>query len=133
MNLLNKSRHSLYHLTLHIVWTSKHQDSLLPYQEELQNIIKEITTSKEWSLVTVLVLSNYMQVCVSVPPSIAPSEVVKTLKGQSARKLLIKHPELISESGHGSFWNPSYLISSKLLSLHEVEEYSKVLSLKGKE
>ena len=93
MEKFNKSRHARYLLNLHIVWISKYRKAVLgPYRE---------------------VMPDHIHLFVSVPPSISPSEVVKCFKGQSARKLLVKFPELVHQRDYrASFWAPSYFVAS---------------------
>lgn len=114
MNTIYKSRHSRYSLNLHIVWIPKYRKPVLePYRVQLTEILRAIAEERNWPILAVEVMPDHVHLFVSVPPSIAPSEVVKVFKGQSARKLLHKYPELQNQRDYrASFWAPSYFVAS---------------------
>lgn len=113
MRKLNKSRHSRYLLNLHIVWIPKYRRSILDgHQDELKGILHSIADKKKWEILAVEVMPDHVHLFVSVPPTIAPSEVVKTFKGQSGRHFLIAHPELADPRDNNSLWAPSYFVAS---------------------
>ena len=114
MKNMNKSRHSRYLLNLHIVWIPKYRRAILePYRAPLVDILHSIAEDKGWEILAVEVMPDHVHLFVSVPPTIAPSEVVKCFKGQSARKLLVAYPELKQKRDYqSSFWAPSYFVAS---------------------
>lgn len=114
MKKINKTRHARYMLNLHIVWIPKYRKSILgPYRDTLTDILHAIAADKGWDVLAVEVMPDHVHLFVSVPPSVAPSEVVKSFKGQSARKLLIACPELKRPRTYdSSFWAPSYFVAS---------------------
>lgn len=100
-------------LNLHIVWIPKYRRSILgDYRDEMQNILASIAKSKAWEILAVEVMPDHIHLFVSVPPTIAPSEVVKTFKGQSGRKFLVAHPEFADTRYGNSLWAPSYFVAS---------------------
>jgi len=48
----------------------------------------------------------------SAHPKIAPSYIVKMIKGITARKLFLRFPELKKKLRKGDLWNPSYYIET---------------------
>ena len=113
MRKLNKTRHSRYMLNLHIVWIPKYRRAILDgYQDELKDILASIAEKKKWEILAVEVMPDHIHLFVSVPPAIAPSEVVKAFKGQSGRQFLINHPEFTDERYDNSLWAPSYFVAS---------------------
>lgn len=101
-------------LNLHIVWIPKYQRPILaPYRERLTEILRGVAKDKGWEVLAVEVMADHVHLFVSVPPAVAPSEVVKCFKGQSARKLLVACPELKEPRNYeSSFWAPSYFVAS---------------------
>lgn len=100
-------------LNLHIVWVPKYRRAILgDYRDEMNSILASIAKSKAWEILAVEVMSDHIHLFVSVPPTIAPSEVVKTFKGQSGRKFLMNHPEFTDERYDNSLWAPSYFVAS---------------------
>lgn len=100
-------------MNLHIVWIPKYRAPILgPYREELTMILRAIAEDKGWEILAVEVMPDHVHLFVSVPPAVAPSEVVKSFKGQSARKLLIAHPEIKSKERYNTLWASSYFVAS---------------------
>ena len=100
-------------LNLHIVWIPKYRRPILNgYQDELKDILYSIATKKQWEILAVEVMADHVHLFVKVPPTIAPSEVVKAFKGQSGRQFLINHPEFTDERYDNSLWAPSYFVAS---------------------
>ena len=113
MRKLNKTRHSRYLLNLHIVWIPKYRRSILDgHQDELKGILNSIAEKKQWEILAVEVMPDHVHLFVSVPPTVAPSEVVKTFKGQSGRHFLMAHPEFTDSRYDNSLWAPSYFVAS---------------------
>lgn len=52
-------------------------------------------------------MPDYVHMMISFPPDIAPSNVVKSLKGTSAREWFKLHPETKK-----LLWNPSFFMST---------------------
>jgi putative transposase len=113
MKSINKSRHARYLLNLHIVWIPKYRTPILaPYHDELCDILKGIAAEKGYEVLALEVMPDHVHLFVSVPPTVAPCEVVKTFKGQSGRKLLMAHPDLADKTYRSSLWSHSYFVSS---------------------
>ena len=85
---------------MHIVWIPKYRRSILDgHQDELKGILNSIAEKKQWEILAVEVMPDHVHLFVSVPPTVAPSEVVKTFKGQSGRHFLMAHPEFVASAG----------------------------------
>ncbi|GGE08549.1 hypothetical protein GCM10011571_07310 [Marinithermofilum abyssi] len=55
---------------------------------------------------------DYVHVFASAHPKLAPSYIVKMLKGISARKCFIKFPHLKQKLWGGHLWNSSFYIET---------------------
>ena len=61
---------------------------------------------------------------VAPPPTARPSDLVKVLKGVSARILLKEFPDLAQRARRGTLWAPSYFIASAgNVSAETIERY----------
>jgi len=58
------------------------------------------------------VVSDHVHVLVSATPQHTIPNMVKMLKGISARKLFLKFPELKKKLWGGHLWNPTYFVST---------------------
>ena len=56
---------------------------------------------------------DHVHIFASAHPKIAPSYIVKMIKGITARKLFLEFPELKKKLWKGHLWNPSYYIETK--------------------
>ena len=113
MRKINKTRHSRFLLNLHIVWIPKYRKPILDgYQDEMKSILYSIAERKHWEILAVEVMPDHVHLFVSVPPAVAPSEVVKAFKGQSGRLFLMNHPEFTDPRYDNSLWAPSYFVAS---------------------
>lgn len=114
MNTITKSRHSSYVLNYHIVWIPKYRRKFLvgELRQEVEEIIKAAVTEKDWMLLALEVQPDHIHLFVSAPPTVAPAEIAKAVKGVSARRLLMRHPELAKKTGRGTLWAPSYYVGT---------------------
>ena len=98
---------------MHIVWIPKYRKPILDgYQDEMKSILYSIAERKHWEILAVEVMPDHVHLFVSVPPAVAPSEVVKAFKGQSGRLFLMNHPEFTDPRYDNSLWAPSYFVAS---------------------
>jgi putative transposase len=57
-------------------------------------------------------MPDYTHFFISVPPRVAPAEMVKHLKGVSARRLLKACPELRQKLVRGHLWTSTYYVAT---------------------
>ncbi len=55
---------------------------------------------------------DHIHVFASAHPKIAPSYIVKMLKGISGRRLLMDFPEIKEKFWKGKLWNPSFYLET---------------------
>ena len=55
---------------------------------------------------------DHIRIFASAHPKVAPSYIVKMIKGITARKLFLKFPELKTKLWKGHLWNLSYYIET---------------------
>ena len=95
------------------MWIPKYRRAILiGHQDELKDILHSIANKKQWEILAVEIMPDHIHLFVSVPPTIAPSEVVKTFKGQSGRAFLMAHPEFTIDEYDNALWAPSYFVAS---------------------
>ena len=70
------------------------------------------------------VMPDHIHLLLDCKPQFFPSDMVKILKGNSARWLFLKHPELKRQLWGGHLWNPSYcIVTVSERSLDMVKQY----------
>jgi len=109
-----KTRHATYIINYHMVWIPKYRRKILTGEiaEEVESILQNIAIKNKWEIISLNIQPDHVHIFVSAPPKIAPADVVKVLKGASARYLLSKYPHLGIKSKRGSLWAPSYYIGT---------------------
>jgi putative transposase len=113
-NLIH-ARTCVYNVNYHIVWSVKYRKKVLTQEVELylKKIFKEIAEEKGLLLQMVEVgEQDHIHVFVSAHPKIAPSYIVKMLKGISGRKIFLQFPEIKQKLWKGVLWNSSYYIET---------------------
>ena len=108
------SRNCVYQTAYHMVWCPKYRKSVLvgPVADYLRVLLSEICSENCWPILALEIQPDHIHLFVSIPPSMSVSEAVKRLKGTSARKLFVRHPELRKQLWDGHLWSPSYYVGT---------------------
>ncbi len=114
MKNANQTRHATYIIKYHLVWITKYRREILTGEiaEEVESILKKIAIKNQWEIISLSIQPDHVHIFVSVPPKMAPADLVKIFKGASARYLLSKYPHLGIKSQRSSLWAPSYYIGT---------------------
>lgn len=91
------SRTCVYNVNYHIFWSVKYRRKVLNQEIEhrLKEIFEEVAEDKDFIIQKVEVGEREpVHVFASAHPKIAPSYIVKMLKGISGRKIFIEFPEI---------------------------------------
>ena len=109
---LTYGRGYVYSLQYHIVWCVKYRRSVLvgEVEDDLKACLYEIADEYGFSIVALETMPDHVHMLVDCRPQFFPSDMIKIIKGNTARRLFIKHPELKTKLWGGHLWNPSYCI-----------------------
>ncbi len=107
-------RTCVYNMGYHIVWSTKYRQQVItgPIEKRLKQLFNEIAKDFEFEIKEMEVMPDQCQLFVTCHPKKAPSDIVKCLKGITARKLLIEYPVIKKKLWGGHLWNPSYYIGT---------------------
>jgi putative transposase len=113
-NNLIHARTCVYNVNYHIVWSTKYRKEVLDnkIQGYLKTLFCDIADEKGFAIHTMEIMHDHVHVFVSAHPQVAPSYIVKMLKGISARKVLLKYPEIKDKLYKGHLWNSSFYIET---------------------
>ena len=124
-NNLKHARTCVYNCNYHIVFSTKYRRKVLTQEIEyyIKDLIQEIAKEKEFEVSVMEVgEKDHIHLFVSAHPKIAPSYIVKMIKGITARKILLKYPIIRKQlwnrskaetsEAHGHLWNPSFYIET---------------------
>lgn len=111
---LEHARTCVYNVNYHIIWSVKYRKAVLKggIDEELKIILNQIAADKDFIIHAMEVMPDHVHIFASSHPKIAPSYIVKMLKGISGRLILMKYPELRQQLWKGSLWNSSFYIET---------------------
>ena len=69
-------------------------------------------------------MPDHVHLLVDCSPQHYIPTLVKVLKGNTARRLFVQHPELKQQLWDGHLWNPSYFVATVSESTaQQIEEY----------
>ena len=132
---LTHARTCVYNVNYHIVWSVKYRRKALTQEIEnrLKEIAQEIGKEKGFEVVMMEVgEQDHVHVFATAHPKVAPSYIVKMLKGISGRKLLMEFPELQEKLWNGHLWNSSfYLETVGSLSEDVIKQYIEHQKVRG--
>jgi len=96
MENYRKSSHTVYDLKCHIVWITKYRKPIMrgDIAERLRDLIREICKTKDVEIIKGHISKDHVHIFVSVPPHISISQLVKSIKGKSSRKLMMEYKRL---------------------------------------
>ena len=116
----------VYSLQFHIVWVTKYRKPIFlgSIESEVRQYLLETMQSLEMRPLAMEVVPDHIHLLVDCKPQIRLSDAVKILKGNTARWLFLKHPELKKQLWGGHLWNPSYFAATvSERTLEQVTQY----------
>lgn len=116
----------VYSLQYHIVWVTKYRKPVFTgsIEADVRQYLQETLQSLEMKLLAMEVMPDHIHLLVDCKPQLRLSDAVKILKGNTARWLFLKHPELKKQLWGGHLWNPSYFVATvSEWTLEQVTQY----------
>lgn len=113
--MMIKSRTNYYDFQFQLVLVTKHHQPVFTTrvrQADIQQIIKQLLQRIQIQLVNIKIQPDNVQLILSFPPTMTPSNVVKNLKGSTARLWFKQHPETQKQFPGNHLWSPHYLITT---------------------
>lgn len=115
MNEYKSLSHCKYLVQYHLVWCPKFRYNVLKgnVEEALKRILAEICAKYEYEILELEVMPDHLHIFVSAKPTIAPTDIVRTLKSISSIELFKEFPALKKfYSRCGSLWGKGYFVST---------------------
>jgi putative transposase len=111
---MGRTSSAVYNINYHIVWCPKYRRGILKdkVEEFLKSCLQTICETKKWKLLEMEVMPDHIHIFISAPPFDAPTDIVKVLKGVTARRLFMEFPQLKKKLWKGSLWSPSYYVGT---------------------
>lgn len=104
----------VYSLQYHIVWVTKYRKPIFTgsIEADVRQYLLETLQSLEMRPLAMEVMPDHIHLLVDCKPQLRLSDAVKILKGNTARWLFLKHPELKKQLWGGHLWSHSYFMST---------------------
>ena len=115
MNEYKSLNHCKYLVQYHLIWCPKFRYNVLKgnVEETLKRILAEICNKDEYEILELEVMADHIHIFVSAKPTVAPTDIVRTLKSITAIQLFKEFPALKKfYSRCGSLWSKGYFVST---------------------
>ena len=121
-------RNYIYNFHYHLIWVTKYRHPIFTTKalvNEMKDILIRVASLSEVTIEEMEVMPEHVHLLISFKPKFAPTEIVKNLKGSSARIFFKHHPEIRdSKFWSGHLWSHSYYMSTLgNMSKEVVEQY----------
>ena len=102
----------VYSMQYHIVWCTKYRRSVLvdDVETDIKSYIVEICNRFSVRIIAMETMPDYIHMLIDCSPQVFVPNLVKVLKGTSARKLYLANPGIKKKLWGGHIWNPSYFV-----------------------
>ena len=124
-----ETRIAIYDFHFHLVFITKYRKSIFDTtekQEELKTLLSSFAEKNGSIIEDIKVMPDHVHLVLSFPPKFAPSSIVKSFKGATAREWFKLHPEDKQKLYKGHLWNPSFFMQTVgIVSQETVMEYVK--------
>jgi len=122
-----KGNSCVYNINYHIVFCPKYRKQVLneSIKEDLQLIFKSVISSNDWKLLELEVMPDHIHLFVSAHPKQSPLEIVKKLKGISARLIFKKYPKFQKKEFWGKhLWSGGYYVGTAgIVTAESIQKY----------
>ena len=111
----HSASHCKYLIQYHIIWCPKFRFSVLQDNIDvtLKQILQEICDNYKYHIKALEVMPDHIHIFVDVPQTVAPCDIIRTLKSISAIELLKKYPQLKRFYARcGALWSRGYFVST---------------------
>lgn len=111
----HSASHCKYLIQYHIIWCPKFRFSVLQGNVDaaLRQILQKICDDYNYHVKALEIMPDHIHIFVDVPQTVAPCDVVRTLKSLSAIELFKVYPELKHFYARcGVLWSRGYFVST---------------------
>ena len=128
MSKVTYGRGYVYSIKYHIVWCTKYRHEVLVNEidDKLKEIIEGIANDNNFTIEEMETDLDHIHLLISCSPQHYIPNLIKALKGVSARLLFKEFPKLKNKLWGGHLWNPSYFVATVSETTEEqIREYIK--------
>lgn len=127
-----KGSHTTYAIEYHFVWSTKYRRKALTgdVAERARELIRQTCEAMEVRILSGVVSADHVHILVSAPPQWSPSELMRRVKGRTAKRLFDDFPRLKKQfwGRHRAGGRPPrargyFCVTSGAMTKEKIEEY----------
>ena len=123
--------HTVFKIQYHFVFVTKYRYQVLKGDvglkvrlQRYRELIRQTCNAFEIEILKGVVSKDHVHLLVSAPPNMAPSEIMRRIKGRSSSKLFESYPDLKKRYWGRHFWARGYFcVTSGDLTEEMIKEY----------
>jgi putative transposase len=106
--------HTVFNIEYHFVWATKYRYKVLIGDVALRvrELVRQTCEVFEIQIIKGVVSKDHVHIFVSAPPTMAPSEIMRRIKGRSSSKLFADFPHLQKRFWGRHFWARGFFCAS---------------------
>ncbi|MBD2782292.1 IS200/IS605 family transposase [Xenorhabdus szentirmaii] len=106
--------HTVYQIEYHFVWVTKYRYKVLIGEVGLRvrELVRQTCEAFEIRIIEGVVSTDHVHILVSCPPTLAPSEIMRRIKGRTASKLFEEFAHLKKRYWGQHFWGRGYFCAT---------------------
>jgi len=110
--VIKRLSHAVYDTRYHLVWAPKYRKWILrdKVRDSVKELFKEMLASRDRAIEEMEIAEDHVHILASIPPKYSVGELVRVLKGVSAKEIFRRHPEVKRELWGGEFWEGGYFV-----------------------
>lgn len=112
----NYERGYVYNTNYHLIWVTKYRRQCFTTPElveEMKSILNHVAELSDVNVQEMEVMPDHIHILCSFKPKYSITDIVKNLKGSSARLFLANHPEIRKNQFWGNkLWSNSYYVGT---------------------
>ena len=123
---LTYGRGYVYSLQYHIVWCTKYRRQVLKdgADEACKTLLHQLSEEYRFRITAMEVMPDHVHLLIDASPQFYIPDMIRIMKGGTARRLFLLYPHLKEKLWGGHLWNPSYcVVTVSDRSQKQVEEY----------
>lgn len=106
--------HTVYKIEYHFVWVTKYRYKVLhgDVGQRVRELVRQTCEAFELRILKGVVSKDHVHILVSAPPELAPSEIMRRIKGRTSSKLFEEFPALKKRYWGQHFWARGYFCAT---------------------
>ena len=105
---------TIFQIEYHFVWVTKYRYKVLDGEIALRvkELVRQTCEAFEIKIISGVVSKDHVLVFVSAPPTIAPSEIMRRIKGRTSSKVFEEFPHVKKRYWVRHFWVRGYFCAT---------------------